>query len=138
MTEQQPEEEENAAELKLGSVFHNATALSNSEAAMLMNIVLETRKQEEAAYVPNPVMQKTLEYAERFSTARTRAAAISMKQVLVDAELMEFEIGCVANLMPENAEEAKFLIPSLDDARFANNDEALDTALSNVALYKDT
>ena len=89
MAEQQPDEEENAAELKLGSgacflctcacwpgasadqalsnllnaVFNNATALSNSEAATLMNIVLEVRKQAEPAYTPNPVMQKTLEYA---------------------------------------------------------------------------
>ena len=89
MAEQQPDEEENAAELKLGSgacclctcacwpgasadqalshllgaVFNTATALSNSEAATLMNIVLEVRKQADPAYTPNPVMQKTLEYA---------------------------------------------------------------------------
>lgn len=46
-----------------GAVFNNATALSNSEAATLMNIVLEVRKQADPAYTPNPVMQKTLEYA---------------------------------------------------------------------------
>ena len=28
-----------------------------------MNIVLEVRKQADPAYTPNPVMQKTLEYA---------------------------------------------------------------------------
>ena len=32
----------------------------------------------------------------------------------MDANLAEFEIACVANLMPENAEEARFLVPSLD------------------------
>ena len=32
----------------------------------------------------------------------------------MDAQLVEFEVGCVANLMPEVAEEAKFLVPSLD------------------------
>jgi len=35
----------------------------------------------------------------------------------VDAQLAEFEVGCVANLMPETAEEAKFLVPSLDVRR---------------------
>ena len=47
----------------VGAVFNNATALSNSEAATLMNIVLEVRKQADPAHTPNPVMQKTLEYA---------------------------------------------------------------------------
>ena len=81
----------------------------------------------------------------------------------MDANLAEFEIACVANLMPENVEEARFLVPSLEvrppaslphlldasaafddrvrgaqDERFAGSDEALQTALSNVALYRES
>jgi len=87
-------------------VFNDATALSNSEAAAVMKIVLGERKQADPAYTANPVLQKTLEYAgelprrarcsaqlcrrraasgararaERFGAARTNAAAISMRQ----------------------------------------------------------
>lgn len=94
-----------------GAVFNNARALSNSEAAAMMTIVLSERKQADAAYTPNPVLLKTLEYAgtslrvqhqarvaileekrrrvlccaERLSVARSQAAAISMRQCAASA-----------------------------------------------------
>ena len=57
----------------LGAVFNNATALSNSEAATLMNIVLEVRKQADPAYTPNPVMQRR--WSTRVRRDRCKASA---------------------------------------------------------------
>ena len=53
-------------------------------------------------------------------------------RALVDANLAEFEIACVANLMPENAEEARFLVPSLDVRPFMRH---LSHLVAPAALY---
>ena len=36
-----------------------------------------------------------------------------LRRVLFDHQMKEFEVGIIANLMPESAEEAKVLVPSL-------------------------
>lgn len=45
--------------------------LSNSEALVILNQTQQMRKDDDAAYVPTPMVQQTRQYLERFSTVKT-------------------------------------------------------------------
>lgn len=55
------------------AAFDHATALSNAEASAMLSKIVEKKKADDPAYQPNPLLAKTLEYAERFSGNKTEA-----------------------------------------------------------------
>ncbi|KAK9803418.1 hypothetical protein WJX72_009796 [[Myrmecia] bisecta] len=127
------EEEENAAELKLGKVFQEAQAFTNSEVALLLRQYVDSKKQVDPNYQLTPMLKKTQQYVETFSYTKNPDAAENIRTMLDKYQLSAFEIGAVVNLAPNDAEEAKFLIPSLGNQW---SDEELQTMLADLATYK--
>ncbi|CAD6570198.1 MAG: hypothetical protein CYPHOPRED_003797 [Cyphobasidiales sp. Tagirdzhanova-0007] len=97
------EDEAAGAELKLGE-FDTAGCLVVSEVKILLE------KRERAA--DNAVYRKTIDYVTNFARFGTEDACAAVRKALQkDATLKQFEIAQLANLCPNDAEEAKALIP---------------------------
>eukprot|EP00743_Colponemidia_sp_Colp-15_P007204 GILK01007779.1.p1 GENE.GILK01007779.1~~GILK01007779.1.p1 ORF type:complete len:131 (-),score=31.88 GILK01007779.1:104-496(-) len=124
------QEEEDAAELKLGPDFTNAKCLMNSEIA----IVLEHRQANPGVEdIENPVFDKTLAYVNRFNRYRNKEAVKQVRELLQKKNLEDFEIAALGNLNPEDAEEAKSLIPSLSRRV---EDDSLNAILDDLRNFR--
>lgn len=55
---------------------------------------------------------KTLTYSQRMAKHQSRAAVHAVRVLLSSKPLHRFELVQLANLCPENAEEAKSLVPT--------------------------
>lgn len=123
-------EEEDATQLKFPQEFKEAEPLLISEVALL----LEHRKQEHQQISADddtdftPVFLKTLEYTARFSAFKNRSIIAEVRQLMTqkDFDLHKFEIASIANLTPDNADEAKALIPSLQRIEESELEDLLD------------
>ena len=113
---EQKAQEEDASLLKFSKEFETAETLLISEVHMLMeNRKIQNETSEEDKELPK-VFLKTLEYCERFSRFKNKETIIAVRNMLVQkANFHKYEIASLANLCPENSEEAKALIPSLED-----------------------
>ncbi|CAF0706130.1 unnamed protein product [Brachionus calyciflorus] len=113
---EQKQQEEDASILKFPKEFENSETLLISEVHMLMeNRRAQNESSEEEKELP-PVFLKTLEYCERFSRFKNKETIIAVRNMLVQkTNFHKFEIASLANLCPENSEEAKALIPSLEN-----------------------
>jgi len=60
------------------------------------------------------VFLKTLDYCERFSHFKNKETIIAVRNMLVQKSIHKYEVATLANLCPDNSEEAKSLIPSLE------------------------
>eukprot|EP00899_Mesostigma_viride_P023933 jgi/Mesvir1/4724/Mv11592-RA.1 len=107
------EEEENAAELKLGKDFGDARCLMNSEVAIILNHKMENSDDEQ--FTMSSVFGKSLAYVTRFAAYKNSETVSQVRQILESKGLHHFEIGTIGNLVPATAEEAKALVPSLKD-----------------------
>ncbi|CAL8092486.1 unnamed protein product [Calicophoron daubneyi] len=120
-----------ASELKFPKEFENSDTLMLAEVKLL----LEHRKeQNEMATVHelelSPVFTKTLNYATQLSKFNNRETIESVRSLLSQKRFHAFELSALANLLPDTAEEAKALIPSLDSSRFT--DEELQQLLDEI------
>ncbi|KZV74515.1 hypothetical protein PENSPDRAFT_194909 [Peniophora sp. CONT] len=111
-------EEEDAGQLKLGSEFNEAGCLLISEVRYL----LENR---DKAAPDTAIFNKTLEYVKTFAKFNTTDSAAAVRETLRrEEELTQFETAQIANLCPVDADEAKSVVPSLnnkiDDDRLQN------------------
>ncbi|VDM31485.1 unnamed protein product [Hydatigera taeniaeformis] len=61
---------------------------------------------------------KTYNYATQFSKFNNRETIESVRNLLVQKHFHNFELAAIANLLPDTAEEARVLIPSLEGPRF--------------------
>ncbi|KAI9606988.1 hypothetical protein KEM48_001679 [Puccinia striiformis f. sp. tritici PST-130] len=99
-------QEEDASQLKLGTDFEIAGCLSISEVKLL----LEQRDKP----ADTAVYKKTHEYVNQFARFNSTDSAQAARQILSkDPTLKPFESAQLASLCPEEAEEAKSLIPSM-------------------------
>lgn len=57
-----------------------ARPLSNSEALQVLNQTQQMRKDDDAAYVPTPMVQQTKQYLERFNTVKAITGIEAMQQ----------------------------------------------------------
>ncbi|XP_067950910.1 DNA-directed RNA polymerase II subunit RPB4-like [Watersipora subatra] len=112
--------EEEASELKFPKEFENAETLLVSEVNMLLEHRQKQNEEAEEEQELSKVFMKTLNYAQRFSKYKNRET-ISAIRVLLQKRFHKFELAAIANLAPETAEEAKTLIPSLEE-RFLDED----------------
>ncbi|KAG2482607.1 hypothetical protein HYH03_018451 [Edaphochlamys debaryana] len=71
--------------------------------------------EEKPNFQPQPLVQKTLEYVEKFNCGNNPEAVQAMRQYIINFGLKGYEWGLIANLMPEDADEANKLIPTLVD-----------------------
>ncbi|VDD82733.1 unnamed protein product [Mesocestoides corti] len=120
-----------ARELKFQKEFETAETLMISEVKFL----LDHRKEQNEN---NPVHElelsnnfiKTYRYISRLSEFNNRETIESVRNLLVQRHLHNFELASIANLLPDNVTEARSLIPSLDKLRFP--DEELQQILDEV------
>ncbi|KAH9821777.1 HRDC-like protein [Melampsora americana] len=118
-------QEEDASQLKLGPEFEAAGCLSISEVKLL----LEQRDKP----ADTAVYKKTQEFVNQFARFSTTDSAQAARQILSkDQTLKPFELAQLASLCPEEAEEAKSLIPSLA----AKDDDALQAILNEISGLK--
>ncbi|XP_046990424.1 DNA-directed RNA polymerase II subunit Rpb4-like [Schistocerca americana] len=60
------------------------------------------------------VFVKTLSYTNRFRKFKNKDTTATVRNLLAQKKLLKFELASLANLRPENPEEAKSLITSLE------------------------
>lgn len=111
-------------ELRLGE-FDTAGCLVISE----VRILLEKREK----VADNLVYKNTLDYVSNFARFKTEDECAAVRKALQkDSSLRQFEIAQLANLCPNDAEEAKALIPSLQ----ARDDDVLQLQLNELAALR--
>eukprot|EP01119_Soliformovum_irregulare_P020479 TRINITY_DN6635_c0_g1_i1.p1 TRINITY_DN6635_c0_g1~~TRINITY_DN6635_c0_g1_i1.p1 ORF type:complete len:141 (+),score=24.42 TRINITY_DN6635_c0_g1_i1:2-424(+) len=129
------QEEENAAELKLGSDFRgpNVDCLWNSEVVLFLETFQKAHEEADADIEMTQVFNKTFTYVKRFSRFKNKETIHEVRrQMSRRNQLDDFEVSALSNLCPETAEEAKALIPSLS-AKFT--EEELDGILNDLRNY---
>ncbi|KAI5306630.1 hypothetical protein KEM56_007873 [Ascosphaera pollenicola] len=113
-------EYEATTELRLGE-FEDAATLSVSEARLVLNKIMGVRREtarEEGKTVPEEPesLTKTMDYVEIFARFKDPANLEAVGNLLEKQTHLElFERAQLGNLCCDNAEEAKSLIPSLQN-----------------------
>ncbi|KAH0861230.1 hypothetical protein HID58_089491 [Brassica napus] len=146
------EEEENAAELKIGDALHwklmgfVVLAIEFLKAKCLMNcevsLILEHKYEQLQLVSEDPmnqvsqVFEKSLQYVKRFSRYKNPDAVRQVREILSRHQLTEFELCVLGNLCPETAEEAVAMVPSLKTKGRAHSDEAIEKMLNDLSLVK--
>ena len=108
------ENQEDANELRFNKEFDNAQALMNSEVKLLLE---ERKKFQETSNEDQDlpeVFQKTYEYVQHFSKFTNEQTVKTVRQTLATKHLHQFELVALANLCPEQSDEAKSYIRSLE------------------------
>lgn len=109
--------------------------LTVSEARVILEDYVAACRVRDADYRPNPLLQKGLEYAQRFATNRNRGAIGKIREILAGKGCSARELALLGSLAPQTAEEARVLIPSLTEERFS--DEDLTEMLREVATHAE-
>ncbi|EXC19704.1 DNA-directed RNA polymerase II subunit [Morus notabilis] len=115
------EEEENAAELKIGDEFLKAKCLMNCEVALILEHKYEQLQQtsDDPMNQVSQVFEKSLQYVKRFSRYKNPDA-----------------LCVLGNLCPETVEEAIAMVPSIRSKGRAHDDEAIEKMLNDLSLIK--
>eukprot|EP00054_Salpingoeca_dolichothecata_P003143 m.25544 g.25544 ORF g.25544 m.25544 type:complete len:140 (+) comp13579_c1_seq2:43-462(+) len=126
----------NIAELKFPPELtgDDCVPLFNAEVQLLLEARKNLDEDDETESNLAPMFQKTLAYCERFGHFKNTEAVKEVRNVLVDKGLHSFEQAALANLCPENADEAKTLIPSLKDRI---DDEELAEILQDIQSFRN-
>lgn len=114
-------------------VFKDVKVLTVSEVCVLFERNMEVWRRRDADYQPSPMLQKAAEYAQRFATNKNKDTVQKIREMLAAHHLSELELGLVANLSIENADEARKLVPTLE--RYS--DEELEAMLRELATYRE-
>ena len=124
---------EDATTGSFGTVFNNARTLINDEVSLLLeNLATHSIHGVARGGVGKEIFNKSREYVMRFQRFKSKEAAEAVKARLTSQGMTSFEVGCFCNLVPESAEEAKAIIPTL--ARFEN--EELSALIEDVYQYR--
>ncbi|KAL3074389.1 hypothetical protein niasHS_015219 [Heterodera schachtii] len=128
--------EEDATELKFPKEFEvsGCDALMISEVFLLLDHRRKQSEEKEEIEDISEVFLKTLNYTRRLSKFKSRETIRSVRGIFAGKHNMhKFEVAQIANLCPETAEEAKALIPSLENKM---EDEELDELLKELHAKK--
>lgn len=126
--------EEDAALLEFGPEFRveqDAQPIFFAEVAHLLRLQVSAKTQQGYTEI-NPVLKKSLEYAEKFGTIETQDAITIRAQLSQVPGIHPFEVAQIASLLPKDAEEAKAIIPSLKD-RY--EDDELNDMIANLDVW---
>eukprot|EP00252_Welwitschia_mirabilis_P007018 TRINITY_DN1801_c1_g1_i1.p1 TRINITY_DN1801_c1_g1~~TRINITY_DN1801_c1_g1_i1.p1 ORF type:complete len:142 (-),score=37.18 TRINITY_DN1801_c1_g1_i1:255-680(-) len=132
------EEEENAAELKIGDEFLKARCLMNSEVSLILDRRLEqlTQTSDDPSSQLSQVFERSLQYVKRFSRYQNPDAVKQVRDVLCRYGLAEFELCVIGNLCPETVEEARAMVPSLKTKGREMDDEKIEKMLNDLAMIR--
>lgn len=149
-------EEEDATKLEFGPEFtppqfgpdgeeEALYALNLSETRLLINASLQQRQEGNGSNLnddededfadSNEVLRKTREYLSSFARFKDEQTVNAVEHLLKspeNAELHPFEISQLGNLLCDDAEEAKTLIPTL---AFKKSDEDLQVLLDQLRRF---
>ncbi|EPE36416.1 HRDC-like protein [Glarea lozoyensis ATCC 20868] len=121
--------EEASAVLHLGE-FQDVDALTHSEAALVINALVAKRKNDRKNVNETEILQKTTDYLEHFARFRRKENVEAVERLLTAQKgLAKFERAQLGSLCCDEAEEAKTLIPSLQDKI---TDEELQVLLDDI------
>ncbi|KAK0086958.1 hypothetical protein PV326_005387 [Microctonus aethiopoides] len=109
--------------------FENAETLLISEVHMLLEHRKAQNESAEEEQEFSEVFMKSLNYTDRFRKFKNKEIIAAVRNLLMQKKLHKFELASLANLCPENPEEAKALIPSLEGRL---EDEELKTILEDI------
>ncbi|KAL2070981.1 hypothetical protein VTL71DRAFT_14007 [Oculimacula yallundae] len=108
-------DEEASAELKLGE-FQDVDALTHSEAALVINALVAKRRMDKKNVNETELLMKTTEYLDHFARFKRKENVEAVERLLsAHKELAKFERAQLGSLCCDSSEEAKTLIPSLQD-----------------------
>ncbi|KAK9071549.1 hypothetical protein SSX86_007977 [Deinandra increscens subsp. villosa] len=151
------EEEENAAELKIGDEFLKAKCLMNCEVSLILEHKYEQLQQmsEDPMNQVSQVFEKSLQYVKRFSRYKNPDAVRQVREypslhsnislsyhilIIFCDDGLSCEnslILCVlGNLCPETVEEAIAMVPSIKSRGRGHDDEAIEKMLNDMSLIK--
>lgn len=132
------EEEENAAELKIGDEFLKAKCLMNGEVARILDKKLEQLQQfsDDPSSQISQVFEKSHQYVKRFSRFKNNDAVTQVREVLSRYQLTEFELVVIGNLCPETVDEAVAMVPSIKSKARGLDDDAIEKMLNDLSLIK--
>ncbi|XP_071735442.1 DNA-directed RNA polymerase II subunit 4 [Rutidosis leptorrhynchoides] len=132
------EEEENAAELKIGDEFLKAKCLMNCEVSLILEHKFEQLQQmsDDPMNQVSQVFEKSLQYVKRFSRYKNPDAVRQVRELLSRYQLAEFELCVLGNLCPETVEEAIAMVPSIKSRGRGHDDEAIEKMLNDMSLIK--
>ncbi|VDD89020.1 unnamed protein product [Enterobius vermicularis] len=125
--------DEDATELKFPKEFEQADTLLTSEVFLLLEHRRQQSEQKEEIDEMSDVFVKTLNYSRRMARYKSRETIRAVRTLLANKPLHKFEVAQIANLCPESAEEAKALIPSLENKM---EDDELDELLKDLHSKK--
>lgn len=126
--------EENEMLLELGPEFcieQNPQPIFLAEAAHLLRLRAAAKTKQGFTRI-NPVLKKSLEYAEKFGNIDAQSAIVLRTQLSQVPGIHLFEMAQIASLLPKDAEEAKAIIPSLKD-RY--EDDELNDIIANLDVW---
>ncbi|KAJ6818719.1 DNA-directed RNA polymerase II subunit 4 [Iris pallida] len=132
------EEEENAAELKIGEEFLKAKCLMNGEVARILDRKLEHLQQmsDDPTNQISQVFEKSHQYVKRFSRVRNADAVTQVREILSRYKLTEFELCVIGNLCPETVEEAIAMVPSIKTKGRGLDEDSIEKMLHDLSLIK--
>ncbi|WKX96986.1 hypothetical protein Q1695_012998 [Nippostrongylus brasiliensis] len=109
--------EEDATEMRFPKEFEskNCDALLTSEVYLLLEHRRQQNEAKDEIEDMSEVFIKTLNYARRLSRFKNRETIKAVRAIFSQKPLHKFEVAQIVNLCPETAEEAKALIPSLEN-----------------------
>jgi len=126
-------EDEDASTLRLGKDFQDAPCLLNAEVAL----ILENKLQNSSAGAQQKSdFLKAYEYVNRVKMYRDREAVQHVRNELEKRDYHDFERVQLGNLCPDDAEEAKTLIPSLRMPERNIESGTLTDTLNQIAKHR--
>ncbi|KAF1592521.1 UNVERIFIED_CONTAM: DNA-directed RNA polymerase II subunit RPB4, partial [Eudyptes robustus] len=109
-------------------------ALMISEVFLLLDHRRKQSEEKEEIEDMSEAFLQTLNYARRFSKFKSRETIRAVRVIFTGRnQLHKFEVAQLANLCPETAEEAKALIPSLENKM---EDDELEDLLKSLTTKK--
>jgi len=135
------EDVEDAGELRLGPDFDDANCLSLAEVKIVCEskVADDAEQAEETSTTRTRVFEKTLAYAKRFSGNTSSTAAAAIRELHNNSGLHDFEGAAISNLKPQDWDEAKTLVPSLEQEDRGLTEEGIQAMLdemSNVRKFE--
>ncbi|RDW84302.1 hypothetical protein BP6252_01892 [Coleophoma cylindrospora] len=128
-------DEEAGAELKLGE-FQDVDALTHSEAALVINALVMKRKADRKNANETEMLLKTQDYLDHFARFKNKQNVEAVERELSShKELAKFERAQLGSLCCDSAEEAKTLIPSLQDKITDDDLQALLDRITDLMGY---
>ncbi|KAH7060814.1 hypothetical protein B0J12DRAFT_565594 [Macrophomina phaseolina] len=130
-------DEEAGVELKLGE-FQNVTTLTLSEARLIIDAIVEHRKKHKIPLNETETLTKMRAYLDVFSRFKDREDCDSIDNLLrTRNDLAGFERSQLGTLCCETADEAKTLIPSLQDKISDADLQQLLTEISRLRHFSE-